>query len=354
MPKKKTTTKKTSTGTNPQDLVVASALADEKYGPQIAAVKDLYGQAKEQYKSDIDAATASAAAAQLNAKRATPGMRAIYGESGRSLATTGGEVDTSLAGIGPAADIFKASIARERGTAANRVSSARAGALSDLLTRGVQAEGGKQLALGQARKTYGKTADTLSTKLTDIAGQRGSSIAAALGDLRTKRAERVTRKTIAREGIQSREDIAAANRTAANQRAAAKAKQGGKKAAGGSGGSRATNVQIGGLSDNFQKALRYAKGYATNQRPRSQAADDLLRGRDIPKGGDPSQRVPSFGQLTTSVALDMAYDGHVSQQNAKRLHKLGFDVADISGALSYEDWLKGRQGRANSKYGWGQ
>lgn len=352
MPKKKTTTKKTSTGTNPQDLTVASALADEKYGPQIAAVKDLYGKAKEQYKSDIDAAAASAAAAQLNAKRATPGMRAIYGESGRSLATTGAEVDTSLAGIGPAADMFKASIARERGTAANRIGSARASALSDLLTRGVQAEGGKQLAQAQARTAYGKSADTLSTKLTDIAGLRGSSIAAELGDLRNKRAERVTRKTIAREGIQSREGIAAANRTAADLRAAAKGKGG--KAAGGSGGSRATNVQIGGLSDNFQKALPYAKGYATNQRPRSQAADDLLRGRDIPKGGDPSQRVPSFGQLTTSIALDMAYDGHVSQQNAKRLHKLGYNVSDVTGAVSYEDWLKGRQGRANSKYGWGQ
>jgi hypothetical protein len=48
---------------------------------------------------------------------------------------------------------------------------------------------------------------------------------------------------------------------------------------------------------------------------------------------------PTVDPLYASVALDMIYDGHVSRQNADRLHQRGLTVKDLN-LKSYASWLK--------------
>jgi hypothetical protein len=110
---------------------------------------------------------------------------------------------------------------------------------------------------------------------------------------------------------------------------------------------RATRDQVKDLSDEFQQALRDAGDYAKAKEPRSYAADEMLRGRQAGKTKDTDPKSPTygqeipyegkskFGQLATTLALDMAYDGHISRANARRLHSLGYTVDDLSGAKSY-------------------
>jgi hypothetical protein len=47
-----------------------------------------------------------------------------------------------------------------------------------------------------------------------------------------------------------------------------------------------------------------------------------------------SPSIPKHDELYADVAVDIAYDGHVSRRNAQRLHSMGLSVKDL-GLPSY-------------------
>jgi hypothetical protein len=106
-------------------------------------------------------------------------------------------------------------------------------------------------------------------------------------------------------------------------------------------------VQQVNFADEFKAALLQANtlrpaartlARAKGGNPRQILANKLMKGQ-APTTSDPTQ-ITKFGQFATSLALDMAYDRHISRANARRLHKYGYKVSDLPGATTYEDWYK--------------
>lgn len=66
---------------------------------------------------------------------------------------------------------------------------------------------------------------------------------------------------------------------------------------------------------------------------------------------------PNADPLFTSIALDMAYDGHISRANTRKLKARGLNVADLQGVKSFTDWQresrKTRRGPAGKVPGFG-
>jgi hypothetical protein len=64
---------------------------------------------------------------------------------------------------------------------------------------------------------------------------------------------------------------------------------------------------------------------------RHMVAQILLQGRVASKQG---QGIPKAGQLPLTLALDSVYDGHISRNNAQRLHDLGYKVDDLNNVVT--------------------
>jgi hypothetical protein len=342
-------------GINANDLTIARAQQKLKYDPQVNAVRDLYGQAKDQYVSDITAAQGAAQSAVKFAKQELPKVRKIYSGATNAAEAAQQDVQTAFGNVGAAADVFKAATAREQGGQLGRIAEASARARTDLKERQASALAGKSLAYKQAQGDYSKTRGSLSQKLIDIAGEQGNYLDATLGSLRNARQANKTKVNVANIGAKSRESVAAANagsrekvaaanRDAADRRAAAKETK----------SNRRPGSERGKLSDDVNAAFSFAsknvpKAGVRFGLPRPKMADILLHGQVVEKNGDLNSAIPKFGQLAASIALDMAYDGHVSRANAARLHDLGYKVSDIANSRSFNDWRKTPAGRAWAK-----
>jgi hypothetical protein len=84
------------------------------------------------------------------------------------------------------------------------------------------------------------------------------------------------------------------------------------------------------FQSDFSKAMSYAKQIKAQGAEPGTAAHALIPGHS---GSQTGRRAPSIGNnLALSVALDMAYDGHVSRANARAMKaSAGLRVADIRG-----------------------
>jgi hypothetical protein len=347
-----------------RDTTIATALGDEQYGPQVSAVQDLFRQAKRQYAGDVDAAKANAAATIAAVRSSREPTRDIYAEAKRSAANTASEIDASVASrlgtANPVSDTFNASIARERGTQANRVSNERAGALNELQQREVGAQAGRQLGVNQARSEYGATRDTLSQKLEDIMGQRGAKIASELGKLQNKREETATKGAdIYTSGAFTGKTKAEVRAMSPDQRQqivdAYNADKGGKGKKGGK-GYRATSEMRIGLADKFKNAVDIAQDMKQRGGLSRAAVENTLRHGSTPAKGSDQKGVPKFGDFASTLAADLAWDGYISDANVKKLHDLGYKVSDLPNAIGPAEYnkRKAKQQETSSKYGWGQ
>jgi hypothetical protein len=321
----------------------AQALVDLEFDPQFRQIRDLWGQTRSQYLNDLSAARNRARATQQVARTSQPKTAGFFDAAKKDLKGTNQTVDQAIAAVGPGtpsglSGLIQTAMARERGAAQNRVSTEKASALTDLEKKITGAEAGKTLAYTTAKGNLLNQRKDLTQKLQDLSGDRGNKMTALLGEM-----------------VGARSEANAQSRAAANKRLTSGPyrgltqgqvdsmsaqdlrdyeKQNEKDTGKGKGKGRATNDQIRQLSDDFKAALQFAKDYSAQKAPRPQAADDLLRGR-VPKKGESFDPTPKFGQLPASLALDMAYDGHISRANAQRLHKLGYKVNDLTGAISY-------------------
>jgi len=240
---------------------------------------------------------------------------------------------------------------RERATAERQATEAKTRSLMDLTDRAQSATAGEQYAINNARKEYGQTKRTLSSKLTDLLGQRGNLVTTELGKLNASDAEAaaagedlITSGAFAGMTKDEVRALSPAERTQItsdyNNRGKKGDKGDGKK-------SRASQDKIEKLSSNFSRALAYAKDY----NDRATAAEALVKG--LPDKVDqygvrqPGTGKPALPQFAVSLALDMIFgdkgNKYISQTNVKRLHDLGYKVTDLPGAVGYNDWLQKRR-----------
>jgi hypothetical protein len=308
-----------------RDIDTATAEALVRYGPQKSELLGLIGDLKGQYKSDVTGIKAQTGAQIAGIRRSRPVARKAFNTALHQADIAHRDVDAAFGALGTAADPFEAATAREFGLNRARTASGRAQALSDLTQEAISARAGKQYGLYRAKAEYRSDLSKLRDRLSDLGDQEGAYIVGRLGDLSDKRASRRLQSKLqdkAQKGRLELEDIKHQHKLDEDK---AKAKAQGTKPA--------SRSEFRNFRTDFSKALRYARRYATENHPRSVAADELITGT---KSG-----VPAIDdQLALSIALDMAYDGHVSKTNTRRLHQVGIKVADLPGALSLKAWRK--------------
>jgi hypothetical protein len=337
---------------NSNDLTIAQAEGDVRYGPQVSQIRDLYQQAANQRVSDINAAKQNATSAIAFARAARPEVNAIYKRGANVEKVAATDVANAFAPLSAGADPFRAAAARETQGAKTRMEEARTAARQELVDRATASKAGQGFAINQARQEYGAAKSTLGQKLQDILGQRGSYISGRLGTLANQRAAEDLKVRLAKMGDATTRDIAAAKIEATAEEGAANRKAKGttktKSGSGSGGGGGQTPKQRGDFADQVNAAISLARQMkqANTKQDRRAVGDSLLKGRVTPKGGDPNKDAyPKFGQLALTTALDMVYDKHVARPTAAALHTRGINVADIPNVRSYGQWINTPDGR---------
>jgi hypothetical protein len=369
----KTTTKRKTTitprGVNANDLSIVLANLGLKYDPQVSQINTLNRQAQGQYASDIEGAKAQAASTVNYAKAARPTTQAIYDQANAQTDAEQADVAAAFQKAGGAADVFSAATAREHAQQKARLAGASAAAQTGLTNRITGALAGRQAGYMQAQADLGKTKDTLATQLSDVLKARGNDLTAMLGSLRNQRVDRLTKTRTEETKVKDTGPFAGMTvgevaKLSPTDRAAIVDKFNADKVKpkAGAKADRRTANERQSLSDVFNEARDTAVKAATGnlgdgvKYNRAQAANMLLHGT-VPTteaAAKGKQGIKKAGQLAATLALDMAYDGRISKQNARRLHKLGYKVDDLVGARSYTAAEATPQKRLSSKYGWGQ
>lgn len=325
----------------------ASAETKVRYGPELSALKQLLMSAEGDYSAARSAAAGSSAGIQQAVKQAVPFVTAAYDQAGTLVPDANTLVRQDLAGLGAAADPYKAAASTEAGAALARLGAARAAAVGDLGARAVRAADTanymREKALGDLQSTKGQ----IGSRLTDLAQEEGSfaqgRVAGLTNDANKLKAEADKLKSqqdfqagqnAASRGVTKRgQDLSHQDRqaAAAARKAAKDAKNKKDKQI-----KWATPQQHGALQDQIGALGGQISQMQSDGDARSQIAHDLLNGvpaRTIPKGTvDPSTgkplpadlHVPAVpkapSQLALSVALDLAFDKHVSRRNVQQLH----------------------------------
>src|SRR3954470_14440395 len=135
---------------NANDLTIAQAEQDVRYGPQVAQIRDLYGEAARQRVSDIRAAKQTARSATAFARAQRPTVKNVYKTGRNVVEANAADVATAFGKLGIAAEPYGPVTTREMAGAKNRINESRIGALNELTERAASAQAGKALAINQA------------------------------------------------------------------------------------------------------------------------------------------------------------------------------------------------------------
>lgn len=121
-----------------------------RYGPEIRGLDELAAENRDDYHFDVDASRGVAAGIMGAVNAARPGVRQNYDRAAESLDAT----DSQLAEFGGLTGLFASAAARESAGADRRLADERAGALTDLASRKVQAQEGRAYAVANAGTRY--------------------------------------------------------------------------------------------------------------------------------------------------------------------------------------------------------
>jgi hypothetical protein len=327
-----------------------------RFGPQLDALKQLQHQAHQTFGTRVTAANATAGAIHGAVDVAAPKVAGAYDEAGlRQAAIAGTLINTDLAGLGPSADRFKAAGAVEAAGAADRLNAGRSQALTDLANRGVEAEAGRTQAVRTAGDQLAGDLQRIGDEKVSLIGQAGAFKASQLADLREAERQRAFTASENAANRANARGIAAGHDAVSLSNAATSAASKGK----GGKGSRgrlpggvplATPTEHGNARDSIEGALQEAKTFKAHGGTRPDVGKLLITGAPAQtkkdKNGD-SQHIPGVTPhkaLYVRVALDLAYDGHISPDTAKLLHKRGLSVKRLGYPL-----LNKAQRRAGSQ-----
>jgi hypothetical protein len=213
--------KKKKTKTSDANTAAARAYANEKYGPAIAQVVAAQGAARDDFDSDIESAKNAAESGKAYALNAIPNVQKTYSAAMGKADEDNSFINSELAKLGGAADVFKGANIKSQGSEHDRVTRSGADAEQALRDRATAAEAGKQFAGNQARANYRKTVGGLKQQLIDLGTQAGDAAANKLSELLQADLDRQSKTDVATIGANATLGAAETRAGAAADKAAA-------------------------------------------------------------------------------------------------------------------------------------
>lgn len=362
-------------------LSQAALQALVRFGPEESGLRAAAREAKGTFRTTVRQADATSRAIRYEVDRARPTVRRNYDQAGLQEARAASVAAPDLANPGVPASL-RAAVAAEQSGYTQRLAESRAADLTGLSQRRVQAVEGAGFAKSNAQRVLASDLSKLFARAQDVRRERGAFTVATAQQLQTaaERAAAVTRNQEANRAVTRRgQTLSHRDRVAGQQlthkdRVAARRIAAQKKAAGGGGQTRggATRAALGTASDEISRLINEAKGFRGDRTPRHDAMQALLKGakeRRIPlhdklgkpaynADGTPKEKVvPGLDKaksaLLLSVALDVAYDGHVSRENHSKLLARGLSVRDL-GLPSYGDYVRRQRARTRRAHSFRQ
>jgi hypothetical protein len=294
-----------------------------QYGPQIRALSELRQDAAGRYRSGVRAARGSAAGIQQAVREARPVIGDAYADSLASAGVAEQDVGAALAGLGAAADPFRAAVAREQGQASTRIGEARAGALSDLARRSTDAVAGSEYRIQDLTRRRDSEFGRINRERKGLAAEIGQFTRATYGELKDAKAELDLENAKFQLDLQGAEldrratlgELTGIDPATGKRTAAERARQ--REARGGKGASRGAVSKHQDLIAEVQDAAATVKRLqkAGSEFPSIGQVMTLPKNADNPYGG--------FGPLVTRAGVELERDGKISRGTLRQLRSRG-------------------------------
>jgi hypothetical protein len=320
-----------------------------RFGPERRNLRSQKREARRTYAGDVAAADASSRGQVQAARAAVPQMRRIFQDASGAV-SAGPSPDVSVSALGPAAG-------RDADGTRRRLGEAMAAAAQELVARQQDAVAGRALAVRSARDRRDDAIDRANEGLRGLARDSGAFRQGRTGELvETARDRQVTRRG---------QNITAGNNKRSNAQGernsirasgidpdTGKVIRGGRldpdgngkrgdqskgkgKSGKGTGPGSATQARVEAAGAALALARTQAKRLAKTYN-RGEVERLLIEGRakqsvTDPKTGDKLQ-VPGVQKVKATwakVALELQFDGYVSDATRKRLNALGYSLNQL-------------------------
>jgi len=324
-----------------------------RFGPELSGLKELQRAAETNYRTRVGQARATARGTIDAVNRARPEVKKVYDRAGLEQARTASTlVGKDLAALGPVADSIKAGAALEQTVGLRHLQESRAAALTDLSTRRVQARQGQGFAVTNARRELVSELARIFERKQDLARERGAFTALTARQLRQAARERADRLAIAQGGWSQSERN--------SLRSAGIDPDTGRPIPGGRLDPRTDRRPRPRASlerhemgvDAVGKAIATLRSLdpARDRDNRRDLGDLLKTGQDavplLDEQGKPrvkngralkTPKVPSIPQPWVRVALELYYDGRISESTRRWLRRNGYSVRQL-GFTTQAQW----------------
>lgn len=322
-----------------------------RYGPQRFALRELIAQAVQTRDMALHAATGAQTAIQHAISLARKETVHDYGAAGATTTGTRAMVDEALQGIGGAGQPFAAAIARERGTAQDRMTEGQTNSLQDLTNRRLEAASGAAYATSTAQRNYASDVGKIGRSYVELANEEGAFTQGRVAELKKEKAAQQFQRDLAemqqsaadkRSRRTARTQTRGQNLSHQDRQAAIKQREEAAKNKPGSGRTVGGGVKIQsnsahqGLIDSIESAKIDAKKQKDLGRGRQESVPLLTNGRNQQSITDPQSgqklQVPgikSHPSLAVQVAMDLTYDGKISRKTLAKLHSLGYSLKEL-------------------------
>lgn len=353
-----------------------------RYGPEISGLRELQAQAESNYRTAVQQARGGARAIRQGVRQARPQFNAIYDRAGEAQTRAAQVYEGNVEGLAPAADPIKAAIAGEQRLLSGQIAQSRAADMSMLRQRSLGAREGRVLGERQALQTRADELGKILQRRQDLRGEQGAFMAATLGELMEERRGRrqqlrlermaqrgQTRRTRITQRGQNRRAVQEQRQSERNSlRSAGIDPDTGRPIPGGrldprapqnrQRQPRATPGQVGAAADAYGEAFTWARQLRDRGRPREDVMRVLALGVEEAPVKDPQTGRPVLNPdgtprvrpgipkiksaLLLTAAVEVAYQGFVSNATAKMLRRRGLRLSDLgvatrrnSGASGY-------------------
>lgn len=332
-----------------------------RYNPERRGLIGALGEAKATRRSEKRAARSTGRGLRATIRASRKPTEENYDRLDSALAKSdgtfdGGVMHADLQGLGGAAGSIVAAALAESASARQRASEARSNRMQDLDDQIIRAREGQVGAVRQANQAYRQNTAKILQQLAALDADEGLYSATALGRMRNERSGRRTNVRTQREARDARfmEKYGVTyeqfkSMTPKERRNAERAHNPDKSKDGKGKKPRewAPPATQGKAADTISLALAQAKRLKREKLDRAGAAQVLTEGREKIKGEKDGTEfeipeVPKFAGLWASIALDLAYDGHISARNARLLRKRGIRVRKLGYKFSksYQQRIK--------------
>lgn len=325
-----------------------------KFGPEESSLAQQLRDADSNYGTDVAAAHGTRRAIEEAARTSGPKLQRTYETAQGTVADTKRTLAQDLSSLPNAGPIAGAS-ARDAAGTERRLSEALASASAETTSRSRDAASGEGYAVAAAGQRRDATREKVAAREDELAQEKGAFAQGRSGEL----VEAARGRSVTRRGQDKTADTATANRTShehvASEDRASREKIAADRAAAAAADKKKGKPRDPKAQQKFATDFTRAKAQVTRVRAevsdKDKAAGKTERSRQevaaIVVNGRPGQtiendakgnplpnpvKVPKVSptdQLVTSVALDVAYDGHISTANLKKLHAQGISVREL-------------------------